>query len=447
MRTTDTIAAAMVSFRLRLAAWLVPVAVLSLSPGIASGEGRVIAVSVNGIVHPITGEILTHAIDQARRQRADLLLIRLNTPGGLLEATRQAIETIVASPVPVVTFVTPSGGRAASAGFFLLESGDIAAMADGTNTGAAAAVLLGGQQMDPTLRKKVDSDAAALLRSLASKRGRNADLAEKAVFEARSFSDREALENKLIDMVAVDEPHLLAQLDGRAVVRFDGRRETLRLLRPQVTDYSPTIREQILSSIADPNIALILLILGALGLYVEYLSPGLIFPGVAGGIALLLGLSALSVLPINWIGAALLLLSFAFFVLEAKFASHGILGTGGVVAMILGSLLLVNGPPETRIRLTTALTVALPFAAITLFLVSLVVRARAQQVMTGVAAMQNAIGVALTTLSPTGKVLVRGEYWNAVSATPIIAWHFRSRDRSAGAHARRRGLKIDICFP
>jgi membrane-bound serine protease (ClpP class) len=391
---------------------------LSLA-GLVSAKSQVIAVSIDKVIHPITVEILTHAIDQARRERADLLLIRLNTPGGMLEATRQAIEKIVASPVPVVTFVMPSGGRAASAGFFLLESGDIAAMADGTNAGAASAVLLGGQQMDPVLRKKVDSDAAALLRGLASKRGRNADLAEKAVFEARSFSYSEALQNKLIDLVAPDEQHLLAQLDGRAIVRFDGRRETLRLLRAQIVDYSPAIREQIFSSISDPNIAFILLILGALGMYVEYLSPGFIFPGVAGGILLLLGLSALSVLPINWTGAALLLLALAFFVLEAKFASHGILGTGGAVAMILGSLLLISGPPEMRIRLSTALTVTLPFAAITLFLVSLVVRARAQEVMTGMGAMQNTTGVTVTALSPTGQVLVRGEYWNAVSATPI----------------------------
>jgi membrane-bound serine protease (ClpP class) len=282
-------------------------------------------------------------------------------------------------------------------------------------------VLLGGQQMDPVLRKKVDSDAAALLRALVSKRGRNADLAEKAVFEAKSFSDHEALENKLIDLVASDEQHLLAQLDGRPIVRFNGRREILRLSRAHVIDYSPTIRERILSVISDPNIAFIFLSLGALGIYVEYLSPGLIFPGVAGGILLLLGLSALSVLPINWTGAALLLLSFAFFVLEAKFASHGILGIGGVVAMILGSLVLINGPPEMRIRLGTALTVSLPFAGITLFLVSLVVRARAQRVVTGATAMQNMVGIALTALSPAGQVLVRGEYWNAVSATPVAS--------------------------
>jgi membrane-bound serine protease (ClpP class) len=395
---------------------------LSLSlAGFVSAESRVIAVSVDSVVHPVTVDVLTHAINEAKRQGADFLLIRLNTPGGMVEATRQAIEKIVASPIPVVTFVTPSGGRAASAGFFLLESGDIAAMADGTNAGAASAVLLGGQQMDPVLRKKVDSDAAALLRGLVSKRGRNADLAEKAVFEAKSFSDREALENKLIDLVASDEQHLLAQLDGRPIVRFDGRRETLRLSRARIVDYNPTIRERVLSSISDPNIAFILLVLGALGIYLEYLSPGLIFPGVAGGILFLLALSALSLLSINWTGAALLLLSFAFFVLEAKFASHGILGIGGVVAMILGSLLLVNGPPEMRIRISTALAVSLPFAAITLFLMSLVVRARTQKVMTGTTAMQNMVGVALTALSPSGQVLVRGEYWNAVSATPVAS--------------------------
>jgi membrane-bound serine protease (ClpP class) len=389
--------------------------------GCVSAESRVIAVSVDKVIQPVTVEMLSHAIDQAKRERADLLLIRLNTPGGLLEATRQAIQKIVASPVPVVTFVTPSGGRAASAGFFLLESGDIAAMADGTNAGAASAVLLGGQQMDPELRKKVDNDSAALLRGLVSKHGRNADLAEKAVFEARSFSDREALENKLIDVVASDEQHLLAQLDGRAIVRVDGRREILRLSRPRIVDYQPTIRERILASISDPNVAFVLLILGALGMYMEYLSPGLIFPGVGGGILLLLGLSALSVLPINWTGAALLLLSVAFFLLEIKFTSHGILGIGGAVAMILGSLLLVDGPPAMRIRLSTSLAVSLPFAAITLFLVSLVVRSRAQEVITGMTAMQNTVGVAITALSPAGQVLVRGEYWNAVSTTPVAS--------------------------
>lgn len=379
-----------------------------------------IAINVDNVIHPITVEILDHGIEQAKRERADLLLIRLNTPGGLLDATRQMIEKIVASPVPVVTFVTPGGGRAASAGFFLLEAGDIAAMAEGTNTGAASPILIGGQ-MDPVLRKKVDNDAAALLRSLASKRGRNAELAQKAVFEAKSFTSREALENKLIDLVTSGEQQLLAELDGRTITRFDGRQQVLRLSGAPVIDYRPTIREQLISSISDPNIAFILLILGALGIYVEFLSPGLIFPGVAGGILVVLALSAISVLPINWAGIALLVLSFAFFVLEAKFVSHGILAAGGVAAMIMGSLLLVNGPPEMKIRMSTALSVALPFAGIAVFLVSLVVHARAQKVSTGSAAMQSAIGVALTALAPRGKVFVHGEYWDAVSATPVAA--------------------------
>jgi membrane-bound serine protease (ClpP class) len=394
---------------------------LPLLAGSGLAEPRVIAVSVEHVIHPITVEILSSAIGQAKRDGADLLLIRLNTPGGMMEATREAIEQIAASPVPVVTFVRPSGGRAASAGFFLLESGDVAAMADGTNTGAASAVLITGQQIDPVLRKKIDSDAAALLRSLTSKRGRNAELAEKAVYEAKSFTDREALENKLIDLVAPDERQLMTQLNGRTVVRFDGRRQTLRLSDARIVDYSPTVREQIISSISDPNIAFILLILGALGIYLEFLSPGLIFPGVAGGIMAVLGLSALSVLPINWAGVALLLLSFAFFVLEAKFTSHGILAAGGVAAMVLGALLLVNGPPEMRIRTATALSVALPFAAIAIFLVSLVVRARGQKVTTGTVAMENTIGVALTALSPRGKVFVHGEYWDAVSSTAVSA--------------------------
>ena len=392
--------------------------VFQLFAGVALGENRVVAVSVDGVISPITVDILTRAIDQAQHEKAEILLIRINTPGGLLEATRQAIEKIVASPVPVVTFVTPSGARAASAGFFLLESADVAAMADGTNAGAASPVLLGAQ-MDPVMRKKVENDAAASLRSFVSKRGRNAVLAEKTIFEAKSFTDREALENKLIDLTAPDESHLLALLNGREVVRFNGRRQTLLLSAPQVIDYQPTIREEVFSAISDPNIALILLVLGALGLYVEFSSPGLIFPGVGGGILVLLGLTGLSMLPLNWLGVALLLLSLSFFILELKFASHGILGAGGVVAMILGSLFLINGLPELRIRIGTALAVTLPFAAVTAGLLSLIVRARAQRVVTGPAAMLDTTGVALTPLSPQGKVFVHGEYWDAVSATPI----------------------------
>jgi membrane-bound serine protease (ClpP class) len=384
----------------------------------AFGAPRVVAVPVDGVIHPITVEIIAHAVEQAQREHAAAVLIRLNTPGGLLEATRLIDQKLLASPVPIITYVEPSGARAASAGFFVLECGDIAAMAPGTNTGAASPVLI-GQQMDPVMRSKIENDSAAMLRSMVSKRGRNAELAETAIRQAKAFTEKEALDNKLIDIIAPDEPALLQQLNGREITRFEGTRQKLDLASPQVVEYQKTIRETIISAIADPNIGFILLVVGALGIYVEFSSPGLIFPGVAGGILLLLGLSALSVLPINWVGVALLVLALALFVLEAKFTSHGILGAGGTVAMILGALLLVEGPPAIRIRLSTAIAVALPFALITMFLVSLVIKARRNKVITGEEGMVDEIGEARTPLTPRGKVFVRGEYWDAESTAPV----------------------------
>ena len=336
---------------------------------------NVVAVDVGGIVHPVTVEIVSRALDQAKRENADAVLLRLNTPGGLMDAMHQTIEKIVASPIPVITYVTPSGGRAASAGFFLLEAGDIAAMAPGTNTGAAHPVLMGGE-MDADMKRKVENDASASLRSLTQKRGRNSALAEKAVMESKSFTEKEALDDHLIELIARDEQDLLAQLDGREVVRFDGRKQKLHLAGAAITVYQPNLRERIISAVADPNIALILIVVGALGIYVEFSSPGLIAPGIAGAISILLGLSALSVLPINWAGVALLILAFTLFALEAKLASHGVLGLGGAVAMVLGAVLLVDSPlPELRIRLSVAIALAVPFAIITTILLTLVVLA------------------------------------------------------------------------
>lgn len=394
--------------------------VLLLWAQLAGAQSKVVAVSVDNIVHPITVEIVGHAIDEAEQQKANLVLIRLNTPGGLLEATREVVEKIVASPIPVATYVTPSGGRAASAGFFILEAGDVAAMASGTRTGAASPVLL-GQKMDPVMRRKAESDASAALRSIVQKRGRNSELAEKAVIEAKAFTETEALENNLIDLIAANETDLLAKLNGREIVRFDGKKQTLALSGPAVIEYEPSIRERMVSAISDPNIAFIILILGALGLYIEFSSPGLIVPGVAGGILLLLGLSALSVLPINWIGVALLVLSIVLFVLEAHFASGGVLGIGGAVSMVLGALLLVQGPPELRIRFGTAFGVAFPFALITVFLVTLVIRARRSKVETGDAGMIGEVGRAHTALNPEGRVFVHGEFWEATASTPVEA--------------------------
>jgi membrane-bound serine protease (ClpP class) len=293
-------------------------------------------------------------------------------------------------------------------------------MAPGTRTGAAAPVLM-GQQMDPVMRRKVESDASAALRSVVAKRGRNSELAEKAVIEARAFTEKEALDNNLIELIAATEAELLAKLDGRTVTRIDGVTTQLRLAGAEVIEYRKTTRERFVSAIADPNLAFVILILGALGIYVEFSSPGLILPGVAGGILVLLGLSALSVLPINWLGVALLVLAVALFILEANFASHGILGAGGAVAMVLGALLLVEGPPELQIRLGTAIGVTLPFAGITVFLLTLIIKARRAKVVTGSEGLIGELGTVQTELNPDGRVFVHGELWDAESAVPLAA--------------------------
>ena len=379
---------------------------------------KVLIVDIDGVVHPITAEITAHALDQAASAGASAVLLRLNTPGGLLDATRILNEKIVASKIPVIAYVTPSGGRAASAGFFILMAADVAAMAPGTNTGAASPVLMSGE-MDEVMRRKVENDTSAWLRGTVEKRGRNAALAETTIREAKAFTEKEALDQKLIDLIAPNEKELFAALHGREITRFDGRREKLDLAGAETTLYETTMRERIVSSIADPNVGLILLVLGALGLYVEFSAPGLIVPGVGGGILLLLGLSSLAVLPINWVGASLLVLSLVLFGLEAHIPSHGILGTGGAVAMLLGAVLLIDGPPELRIRWSTALAVTLPFALITMFLVTLAVKARANKTSMGDSGLLREIGVARTALDPAGKVFIHGEYWDAESSTRV----------------------------
>jgi membrane-bound serine protease (ClpP class) len=381
----------------------------------------VIAVDVDGIVHPVTAEVVAGAIAQARSEGAAALLIRLNTPGGLMDAMRETIEEMIACPVPVITYVAPSGGRAASAGFFLLEAGEVAAMAPGTNTGAAHPVAYGGE-MDAVMKAKVENDAAAYLRSIVSKRARNSQLAETAVRESHSFTEREALDQHLIDVVAANDNALMAELDGRTVTRFDGSTVNLHLAGAEIEIYQTSWRQKLIAAIADPNIALVLLVVGALLIYVEFSSPGMVAPGAIGAILVLLGLSAMSVLPINWLGAALLLLSVTLFVLEAKFAAHGVLAVSGAISMVLGAVMLVDSPlPEMRVHWSTALALALPFSAITVLLLSLVIRARRNKAMTGVEAMVGEIGSAVTALEPAGKIFVHGEYWDAVSSSPVAA--------------------------
>ena len=382
---------------------------------------KAIVVDVEGMVHPVTTEIVKSAIEQARAERAAVLIVRLNTPGGLMDAMRDTIQEMLACPVPVVTYVAPSGGRAASAGFFILEAGDLAAMAPGTNTGAAHPVAMGGE-MDAVMKAKVENDAAAYLRSIATKRGRNATLAESAVRESKSFTDREALDQHLVDLIAPNDRALLDDINGRTVTRFDGSTRTLDTAGAEIEVYSPSLRQRIIAGIADPNIALVILVIGALCIYVEFTMPGMVAPGAIGAILLLLGLSAISVLPINWLGAALLALAFALFALEAKFTAHGVLGLAGAVSMVLGAVMLISSPiPEMRVHWSTAIALAVPFSAITLLLLSLAVKARRGKVETGKEGMVGETGAAVTPLAPEGKVFVHGEYWDAVAPEAVAA--------------------------
>src|SRR2546426_8246623 len=273
----------------------------------------------------------------------------MNTPGGLDSAMREIIQHIIRSPIPVAVYVAPSGSHAASAGFFILLSSDIAVMAPGTDTGAASPLLISilsgaPAQIDETLKRKILNEATAYLRSLTSKRGRNVELAEKAVTEAKAFSEKEALEGRLIDMIARSPEELLAQLNGRKITRFDGSTVTLDLRNPSRTAIEMTSRQRLLSYFVRPDVLFILLILGILGLYAEFTDPGMVFPGVIGGIALLLALYGMRVLPVNATGVLLIALAVLLFILEAKYTSHGVLGIGGVVAMLLGALMLVRSP-------------------------------------------------------------------------------------------------------
>src|SRR5271167_553401 len=384
-----------------------------LGTSVAWGNS-VVKVRVDDTIQPITAEYIDRAIEHARQTNADAVLIELSTPGGLLESTRSIIEKILASPVPVIVFVAPTGARAASAGFFILESADVAAMAPGTNTGAAHPVTLGGEKMDDTMKQKVENDSAAFMRSFVGPRGRNVPLAETAVRESKSWTDQEALQQHLIDAVARDQNDLLHQLDGRTIKRFDGKQVKLHLADAVVDDMQMTLRQRILDFLLDPNIAFLVLAVGALALYAEFNHPGAIVPGVVGVVFILLALFALNLLPTRYAAFTLILGAFVLFALEAKFATHGILGLGGIALLTLGGLLLVDGPiPQMRVNLWTALGVSLPLGAITVFLMSIALRARHNKVVTGQQGLIGTVGQARTDIDPEGKVFIQGELWNA----------------------------------
>ena len=408
-------------------------------PGVTGGSSpKIVQIDLADIVHPVSAAYVKDGLKHAKDIDARAVILRLDTPGGLVDSMREIVEGILSSPVPVITWVGPSGTRAASAGFFILLSGDVAVMAPGTNTGAAHPVTSSGQKIEDVMEKKVVSDASAYIRSYTAKRGRNAQLAELGVTESRSFTGEEALKDNLIDAVISDVNGIIERYDGKEIRRFDDRPETLHLRGASVDVFEMSPRQKILSRVLDPNLALILALAGLLGLYVEVTHPGMVLPGVIGGISLILALFAFNMLPVNWAGAALILLAIVLFVLEATVTSHGILALGGIVAMIAGGLMLVEGPiPQLRIRFSTTLAVAIPVAGITVMLVRLVYLSHRRKSITGEEGMIGEEGTAKTDIHNDGKVLVHGEYWNASSNRPI----------PAGTRVRVvkvQGLKIEV---
>jgi membrane-bound serine protease (ClpP class) len=393
-------------------------------PNEAAGGAIVYSAVVDGIIHPVSAEYMISTIEQAERAGAALVVFTLRTPGGLLDSTRAIVSSMIASKVPIAIFVSPSGSRAGSAGFILTIAADVAAMSPGTHIGAAHPVSGGGAQMDEITSKKAAEDSAAYARTLAKGRGRNVDLAAQAVTESRAFTETEAAAAvpPLVDVVAQDIPDLLRQLDGRSVTRFDGGTVVLKTADAQIIPVEMNLRQRILSAVAHPNIAYLLLSLGTLALTIELWSPGAILPGVVGGVSLLLAFFAFSVLPVNYAGLLLVLFGLLLFVLEIKVTSFGLLTAGGVVSLIFGSMILMDSPlPELQLSLNLVVPVVLGFAAITVLLARLAVAAQRQPAVMGPAAMIGEPGEALTSIAPgrDGQVAMRGEIWNATSGETI----------------------------
>jgi membrane-bound serine protease (ClpP class) len=398
------------------------------SPALAAGTPRVIVLHLDDTIQPISEQYLVRGLAQAADEHADAVLIELNTPGGLLSSTRTMVHAILDSPTPILIYVTPSGSRAGSAGFFLLEASDIAAMAPGTNAGAAHPVVEGGT-LDPIMKQKLENDTTAFLRSYVSVRKRNVDAAQDAVLNSKSYTADEALKLNLVTIVSPDVQMLLNSLDGRSITRFNGQTIQLHTRNAQLIAVEPTTRERILDWLVDPNIALLCAVLGALLIYLEFNTPGTIIPGALGTLLLLTSLFALNLLPVRLTSVMLLAAALVLILLEVKAPSHGVLATAGIVCLVFGALTLVAGPiPEQRVRLATAAGTGVGFGLITVFLIRIAWKARRNKVLTGPDAMVGAIAVAQEPFAPPdstrgqvprGQVMVRGELWFAEADQPL----------------------------
>lgn len=395
----------------------------ALSPGVvlqAAGEKRVVdVITVSEVITPPIGEYIVKSIRQAAESGTEAIVIQLDTPGGLDLSMRDIIKECLNATVPVVVYVSPSGARAASAGVLITISAHVAAMAPGTNIGAAHPVAMGIGKADETMMEKVENDAVAYGRGIAEQKGRNADWIEEAIRKSVSVTAEEALKLKVIDLVAADMADLLVKIDGREVKLAAGSK-TLKTKGAELNRKEMGFREKVLITISNPNIAFILFLLGLAGLYFEFSSPGVVLPGIIGAISLILAFFAFQTLPVNYAGILLILLAVALFIAEIKVVSHGVLTMGGVVSLALGSIMLFESPdPALRVSwsvlVPTVAIVSLFFAGV----ISIAVRAQMRRVASGSEWMIGVLGEAASAVHEKGKVLIRGEYWNAFSKAPI----------------------------
>ncbi len=372
-------------------------------------------------IQPVSADQLKRALARANSDGSRALLIEMDTPGGLLESMRAMVGAILGSRVPVIVYVSPSGARAGSAGFFIMESADVAAMAPGTEAGAAHVVFEMGKP-DTTEEQKVENDAEAFLRSYVTRRNRNAEAATAAVESSHSYTAEEALNQHLIDLIANNDRELLNALEGREITRMDGSKLTLHLAGARIVVIQATVRDKLLGWLVDPNIALLFLVGGALLIYLEFNSPGTIVPGALGTLMVLLAVFALNLLPVRYTAVMLLVGAMVLLVLEAKFGAHGALAIAGIVCLTFGMLTLVAAPvPEMGVSPLVAVSVSAAFGAITVFLMRLVVRARQRKARIGADAMVGCTATAMEALGPQGHVLVEGEIWRAVASAPVPA--------------------------
>jgi len=385
----------------------------------------VLDMKIDGEIGPVLATYVEEGLADAAARHATLVLITMDTPGGLSDSTQNIVQHILDSPVPVAVYVAPKGARGASAGFFILLSADVAAMAPATRTGAASPILaVGGITIgvDETLKRKIMNDAQAFLRSFSEKRGRNPALAETAVTEAKAFTAEEALNGKLIDFVADSPQELFQTLNGREVTRFNGTKVKLELTNPVQQQFALSMRQAFLARIVEPDAFFLLLIVGALGLYTEFTHPGMVAPGVIGAISMVLALYAMHLLPVNFAGIVLILVGISLFLLEAKYTSHGVLLAGGIVAMMLGALFLVRSPLTGRgVSPIVAAAVTLPFAGISVFLMRSVLRSRKWKPATGPEEMIGEVGTVVKVVPAAGEGMIRlhGELWRAFSSQAI----------------------------